>query len=373
MKLLYKKNLILFTVAMAGICCMNYSTGPALGGLSVTGASFGTFGSGTYCTSCHSGGSYAAAADIELLSNGVPVTGNYVPGWAYTLRISRSANASLPFNGGFGFQITCVNDGSNTNINTWGTPPAQTANRTTGGRNYIEHTTKINKSVATIDIPWTAPAAGTGTVRFYLAVNTVNGNGATSGDQPIALSESFTQAPLPVTWLYFRGSYNGSGNLLEWAVVNEKDNKSYRIEKSTDGINFELLREIDAMPTLEFAHQYSHVDLSPDKNTYYRIAQIDFDGAVHYYKTIQIKMEQEAAMVCHTSGDQLKVQLRSEGDNEIGVAIFDMNGRKLEQVKQAVTAGLNTITLHKPLVSGVYFVSAEDRTGKVYRQKISVQ
>ncbi len=205
---IYKHSILLSLTVFVGILSLHYSSGPALNGLSVTGAPIGNYptspSSGT-CNSCHSGGSYSASATVQLYHGATQVTGNIVPGWTYTVRITRSA-VGLPTAGGWGFQLTCLNNATNANINAWGTPPTGTANRLVSGRNYIEHTAKITNSTTQINIPWTAPSISPGTViRFYLALNTVNGNSNTTGDQVISTSAQFTQAPLPLTWLYFRG------------------------------------------------------------------------------------------------------------------------------------------------------------------------
>ena len=81
---------------------------------------------------------------------------------------------------GYGFQVTCATVPGNTNYNNWGTLPSNTHNVNISSRNYIEHTNTL--SSGSLTIPWTAPSAGTGAVKFYLAGNLVNSNSSTSGD-----------------------------------------------------------------------------------------------------------------------------------------------------------------------------------------------
>src|SRR5205085_11245882 len=140
MKYPLKKSIVVVLVVIISALSLNYSSGPAYNGVGVSGAPFGYLGGGYYCSYCHSSGNYSPTISLQLLSNGVPVTGNYVPGWTYTVRITRSANANLPVNGGFGFQLTCATTPGNIDINNWGTLPAGTANRFTCSHHYIEHT-----------------------------------------------------------------------------------------------------------------------------------------------------------------------------------------------------------------------------------------
>ena len=369
MKHNYKKNFLLFLVTGAGLCCMNYSSGTALNGQSVSGAPFGS----GYCNNCHSGGNWSPTASIQLLSGGVPVTGNYVPGWNYTVRITRSASASLPANGGFGFQITSVRDATNTNINTWGTPPSMTANRLLSGRNYIEHTQKIPKATTIVDIPWTAPAAGSGTVRFYMALNTVNGNGANSGDHPITTTAAFTEAPLPVTWLYFNGKHQNGSNLLEWGTANEENVERFILEKSSDGVKFEALATVAPVETPEFAHHYSYTDLSGGDNSFYRISQKNFSGEVEYFKTIQVESNRYLSTRYYADHSQLVVQLSEEDAAEaVQVALYTLDGKVLASRASIAGAGSQLLRLERPQVGGIYVLHVRSGSRSILSEKISL-
>lgn len=178
-----KKTLILAMVSLAGYFSLNYSTGPANSGQAVSGA---PFDGGATCTNCHSAGtSYAATLSIELLDGTTPVT-SYTAGNSYTLRITRSANATYNamVDAGFGFQLTCATGAGYTNNDDWGTLPSNTADIFTAGRNYIEHSQKLSKTITQLDFPWTAPTSATaGDAKFYIALNTVNGDGMNANDE----------------------------------------------------------------------------------------------------------------------------------------------------------------------------------------------
>lgn len=158
------------------------SGGPGPG---YTGAPF----DGQTCGSCHGGGSFGTALNVQLLSSGVPVT-TYLPGQSYTLRIAVAGTSPE-----LGFQTTAAYQTSNVNINNWGTLPPNTANVAGGGHNYIQHSTPL--TVSTIDIPWTAPVS-TNTVMFYTAANRVNGNNSTTGDQVVSNSISIQSGCAPI-------------------------------------------------------------------------------------------------------------------------------------------------------------------------------
>jgi hypothetical protein len=358
MKYKYKKTLVLSSLVLGGFMFLDLSTGPANGGYSVSGAPFGTFGAGTYCSNCHGGGSFAPTVTAQLLSGGtvVPNGSNYVAGWPYTLRITRTANASFSLlpNSGFGFQVTCATTSGSTNVNAWGTPPANTAIRLLSGRNYVEHTTKLSKNITQVDIPWTGPANGTGPVTFYLALNTVNGDGGTSGDQPITTTANFTQAPLSVTWLYFRGFEKDNKNILEWATSSEINNDHFTIERSEDGINYTLLTTVKSPNDGLNIHHYSFADESPAAKTFYRIKQTDHNGYETYFRTIQVERLNKLNLTSYSLNGQLIIKIQSPEEEFLDVALYGIDGRKASFKTFQLTRGENRLTLEQPDNHGIY-------------------
>lgn len=145
-----------------------------------TGATFDNFGNS--CDNCHGGGNFTPTLTVQLLNNsGNPVT-TYSTGQNYTLRLTINTQNSPV---AYGFQTMAVRQSDEANINTWGTPPANTHNTlTSSGRNYIEHGTQLLTNV--INIPWTGPISTTGTVSFYAIANAVDYDLSSSGDEPSA-------------------------------------------------------------------------------------------------------------------------------------------------------------------------------------------
>ena len=181
MKYFNKTSLCLLLVVVFGWLSLRSASGPGTYGYACTGAPFNSYNT---CKQpgCHiSLGVYSPVVSVQVLNGTTPITA-YTPGASYTVKISLSSTVGTP--GGYGFQITCVKSSNSTDINTWGTPPSNThvvgipASAPT--RHYFEHDAML--SSGTISIPWTAPAAGTGGVKFYLVGNIVNGNNSNTGD-----------------------------------------------------------------------------------------------------------------------------------------------------------------------------------------------
>ena len=123
----------------------------------VVANSGGKFNSSGGC-GCH------GYSSVTAQLNGVPT--DYTPGSTYAITVGMGTS---PTTGGFSLAVTqgqFSNPDANTRIN---------SNAKQATHDYSYGTTSWS-------FDWTAPSAGTGSVRFDLAVLSANGNGGTSGD-----------------------------------------------------------------------------------------------------------------------------------------------------------------------------------------------
>ncbi|MBP7507613.1 MAG: T9SS type A sorting domain-containing protein [Prolixibacteraceae bacterium] len=126
------------------------------------------------CAQCHTG----ALNPVEWISTNIPAAG-YVSGEKYTVTLSASDAAAQKI----GFEITAESAGGK-QANFVITDDTKT--KLVNGNKSVTHKsagiTPVNGSI-TWSFDWIAPAAGTGDVTFYAAINAANGNGSTSGDK----------------------------------------------------------------------------------------------------------------------------------------------------------------------------------------------
>jgi hypothetical protein len=96
-------------------------------------------------------------------------------------------------------------------------------------------------------------------------------------------STSVDENPLPIEIASFTGKQTGNAVVLEWTTMSEKDNDYFEIERSIDGINFVTIGRIDGAGDSTGKLTYNFVDNQPEQTvTYYRLLQVDFDGARSY-------------------------------------------------------------------------------------------
>jgi trimeric autotransporter adhesin len=181
-----KKTFIL--LPLVGLLCYVVLSSNLIGpGASANGDRTGASGT---TIGCGGGGCHSFAATtgigvkIELFSGSTLITTGYVGGTAYTLRVTGTNNGStiLPR---FGFQLAAMKTGSTTANEGTLSAIAGTHTGTYTGINIVEHSNSMAATTGTggmgtsyvVNIPWTAPPAGTGNVTAYAVLNAVDASG----------------------------------------------------------------------------------------------------------------------------------------------------------------------------------------------------
>lgn len=90
---------------------------------------------------------------------------------------------------------------------------------------------------------------------------------------------------LPLKLIGFSASLKGENVLLQWTTTNEVNTKSFQIEASADGSNWQSVAIVDAKNTASNNH-YTYNLIPASGTNYYRLKMIDITGN-YTYSTIQ--------------------------------------------------------------------------------------
>ncbi len=331
--------------------------------------------SGGTCANCHSGGSYGPSTTLTLMSGSNIIT-SYSPGSAYTLKLTITSTSGSPK---YGFTVMCAQSTVHTNVNGWGTMPGGLKNNVVKSRNYVEQSaalaaTTTGPSSYTVSIPWTAPAAGTGSVTFYGVGMAVNGNGGTSGDSPsgsvnLTVSELSTT---PVTMSAFTVETDASGNVLvKWVTQQELNTSHFVIERSMDGSNWLPAGDIRASGNSFQTVNYSYTDNTAiTGNIYYRIKTIDKNGAINYSATRTIlNTANHVHISCKSvvplaSGSSARYDILSDAIRQMNISITDISGKIVYKTTAKISSGINTVWMPVPVMRGIYVIRFESENFK---------
>ncbi len=179
-----------------------------------------------------------------------------------------------------------------------------------------------------------ATNGGSQTVTFQ--VDFTNGQYYTLG--------SIENDALPITLISFEvNNYKDDQVKLDWVTASEVNNAFYTIERSTDGVNFETVANLDGAGNSSDLLYYSFVDVSPIIGTsFYRLKQTDFNGEFDYSEIRSIKVEKtfDASFSAYpnpvTKGEYLEVAYTVEFTQDLNITVLSNTGqimlRKTEHV-----------------------------------------
>lgn len=152
-------------------------------------------------------------------------------------------------------------------------------------------------------------------VTRWNGTNWVNeGNGGTTGTplngtiitaaavtnfSPFTIASTDELNPLPVELAWFRASVTPETSvLLEWQTKSELNNEAFEVERSKDGFEFTSIARISGAGTTTQSVNYSLLDEQPLAGvSYYRLKQIDFDGAATYSGLVHVKRGEDPFIV----------------------------------------------------------------------------
>ncbi|MEL6945574.1 MAG: hypothetical protein AAFO82_23205, partial [Bacteroidota bacterium] len=146
----------------------------------------------------------------------------------------------------------------------------------------------------TVDCTWpygfaesTEPYVNTATVSSTVTVGGETKTVSVSNTASIMIN---SQIPLPVELLVFKVTAQAEHISLPWSTASEINNDRFVLERSEDAKFFKVIGELKGQGTTLSKNQYDYQDEEVISNVmyYYRIKQVDFDGAFEYSPTVNV-------------------------------------------------------------------------------------
>ena len=166
--------------------------------------------------------------------------------------------------------------------------------------------------------------------------------------------------PLPVKYLYFRGSALQNENLIEWATAQEFNTDYFQVEAGTDGVHFHYIAYQNAVGNSTSITKYILHHATTDPITYYRLKQVDIDGRFSYsdilFVSRQIKADIKLAGI---SRNEIKILVTSPIKSQLDLYLYDAVGRLITKKRTSVISGNNIVALNFNPTYGVYFLKCD--------------
>ncbi len=177
--------------------------------------------------------------------------------------------------------------------------------------------------------------------------------------------------PLPVELLSFDAFIADDESIkVNWITLSEINNDYFEVERSSDGIKFNKLAKIAGAGNSASRIDYEYTDLLPPYQSnqfYYRLKQVDYDGASTYYGPIQLYRKTKTELEFNAypnpikAGDLLKIDLKNTNGSKVLLSLTELNGRIVFQ-KELNSDQFEGYSLQIPshLKSGLYLLNMTD-------------
>ena len=167
----------------------------------------------------------------------------------------------------------------------------------------------------------------------------------------------------PVELSSFSAAVNPLNVTLHWSTVTELNNQGFELQRSFDNNNWTKIGFVQGNGTTSEKNSYSYTDLKPFEGiSYYRLAQIDFDGSQHYSNSVEVEFYplnnfELSQNYPNPFNPSTKINFTLLNDDLTNLSVYNALGEKVSEiVNEYLTRGNYDFTFNaENLPSGLYF------------------
>jgi hypothetical protein len=216
---------------------------------------------------------------------------------------------------------------------------------------------------------WSAPVGTVNTGSDY-----VSSISSVSASRTWVLSDNSN--PLPVELLSFTAVCDGEKINIDWATASETNNDYFSIERSSNAIEWDQILVVSGAGTTNNYSYYSAEDNDPLPGyAYYRLKQVDFDGAYTYSDVVQAGCESDLtfsiiAVVQGQQENEVVLAFTDSQNEHYSIMLYDASGRLVKNLQGESVSGYNEVHVNAgDLAEGIYMLTLQNNT-KYLSQKI---
>lgn len=168
---------------------------------------------------------------------------------------------------------------------------------------------------------------------------------------------------LPIELIDFSGNCLTNGVQLNWSTASELNNDYFLMEKSSNGIDWELVSKIGGNGTSNSVHNYIYTDINVNSEelTYYRMSQVDLDGRTAILKMIDINcnnnIPDKMIFYPNPASTELNIHLDVKEPSTNGIIRLINNfGQTIMETKVDLTKGINSFIYPVDFEPGTYTI-----------------
>lgn len=159
----------------------------------------------------------------------------------------------------------------------------------------------------------------------------VDGNGGL--ESPFYISGiTGTIFNLPIELVFFGASIKGQKfTSLSWRTATERNNDYFIVQRSHDGVSWELLEKVNGAGNSVELLSYETYDFNPyPGSNYYRLKQVDFDGKSSYSEIRSVYNPAELRLLQNPSNGIFGVGGMPKHQENV-IQVMDLSGKQLQE------------------------------------------
>jgi hypothetical protein len=177
---------------------------------------------------------------------------------------------------------------------------------------------------------------------------------------PFTLGSTNSNNSLPISLVNFDAKVCESSVCLNWQTASEINNDFFSIEKSTDGLRWEHVEDIDGAGNSQMVLDYKTIDPAPYSGvSYYRLKQTDYDGAFSYSTVVPVQLDQSLLNRLSLYPNPARERITIEGrQSELNALhIYNTMGQEVTSIISTISTNENSLQLNiSQLKPGAYHV-----------------
>ncbi|MDX2001639.1 MAG: T9SS type A sorting domain-containing protein [Chitinophagales bacterium] len=150
---------------------------------------------------------------------------------------------------------------------------------------------------------------------------------------------------------------------VRWVTATETNNAGFEVEKSFDGVSFENIGWVEGAgnSTLQLNYNYADHDVMSNKNYYYRLKQLDFNGEFEYSSIVTARLSSESTFavsefIPNPTSNVTRIDITSDDVKPVSITLYNTLGQAVQSVTKDTEIGSNQFSFDiKDLADGTYF------------------